>query len=171
MRGEQLLSIVKNGELVKFNSRPCGRGDIPWRAFLRASNYFNSRPCGRGDPGAELSPGYISSYFNSRPCGRGDRSPAPSFARLLISIHAPAGGATYPVCAGSQRHQYFNSRPCGRGDRSSERCCSFVAYFNSRPCGRGDRSSERCCSFVAYFNSRPCGRGDGRLYYLIQTNW
>ena len=33
-------------------------------------------------------------YFNSRPCGRGDRSPAPSFARLLISIHAPAGGAT-----------------------------------------------------------------------------
>ena len=36
-------------------------------------------------------------YFNSRPCGRGDREEVRYFHQNLISIHAPAGGATRRV--------------------------------------------------------------------------
>ena len=39
----------------------------------------------------------------------------PETART-ISIHAPAGGATVAVAAPRRVHVDFNSRPCGRGD-------------------------------------------------------
>ena len=93
MRGEQLLSIVKNGELVKFNSRPCGRGD---------------QPAPQGDGRADIS--------IHAPAG-GATQAAPFDARrdFYISIHAPAGGATkYYVQSWDCIN--FNSRPCGRGD-------------------------------------------------------
>ena len=62
-------------------------------------------------------PAALLRYFNSRPCGRGDAVPIDINLpeQYSISIHAPAGGATYqPAPHPHQRH--FNSRPCGRGD-------------------------------------------------------
>ena len=101
-----------------FNSRPCERGDCvdTYRCLLLL--YFNSRPCERGD--SDYKPDHSSvSYFNSRPCERGDfhllqcRGLMPLFQfsplregrlrvkfrtalALVISILAPARGATLP---------------------------------------------------------------------------
>ena len=54
---------------------------------------FYSRPCGRGDSSQASSSSSIL-YFYSRPCGRGDGFLADRLDVLLISTHAPAGGAT-----------------------------------------------------------------------------
>ena len=57
----------------------------------------------------------------------------------LISIHAPARGATKFGRRNGECGRNFNSRPCERGDRradgADQRKC---LYFNSRPCERGD---------------------------------
>ena len=54
---------------------------------------FNSRPCERGD--SRIWPRRSSGpYFNSRPCERGDAWPHLASLTKLISIHAPARGAT-----------------------------------------------------------------------------
>ena len=98
-----------------FYSRPCGRGDGRfYSAFVAPSiflltplregrpkpfaiamlvPYFYSRPCGRGDQ-CEGTPLFFATYFYSRPCGRGDEAQENSKKPILISTHAPAGGAT-----------------------------------------------------------------------------
>ena len=124
---------------LDFYSRPCGRGDPYNRYSPRDEKYhFYSRPCGRGDyclpPQTQRR-----RYFYSRPCGRGDQvqrssqtvaqkflltplregrpaHPAAKRRGLLISTHAPAGGATGPGAVIWFQSLHFYSRPCGRGD-------------------------------------------------------
>ena len=56
-------------------------------------------------------------HFYSRPCGRGDGEVAPADSvGVIISTHAPAGGATASGGVPSCINAYFYSRPCGRGD-------------------------------------------------------
>ena len=98
----------------------------------------------------------------------------------LISIHAPARGAS---CRIVHRFFYFidfNSRPCERGFLHSWLGICSRRYFNSRPCERGFdrvRRTYRSTLFqftplreglpkslmvylhYMYFNSRPCERG------------
>ena len=99
-----------------FNSRPCARGDRLKIFHSKLYNYFNSRPCARGDlkgPKGDTGP----RDFNSRPCARGDLVESDEFklvvtfqfpplregrlsidictkSLFLISIPAPARGAT-----------------------------------------------------------------------------
>ena len=62
---------------------------------LRSWAYFYSRPCGRGDPIPGLRDGRRDIYFYSRPCGRGDEHrQIEREDGVVISTHAPAGGAT-----------------------------------------------------------------------------
>ena len=78
--------------------------------------HFNSRPCERGDSEIPFRL-TVQTYFNSRPCERGDPAVHPPAAHgQLISIHAPARGAT-AASAATRRPPYFNSRPCERGDQ------------------------------------------------------
>ena len=80
--------------LRNFYSRPCGRGDPRALGRASAAKYFYSRPCGRGDSALFCSR-QIPFYFYSRPCGRGDRNERSwSMSTIIISTHAPAGGAT-----------------------------------------------------------------------------
>ena len=159
MRGEQLLSIVKNGELVKFNSRPCGRGDhhMPrekplYRISIHApagGATVNINQCSCGNlisihapaGGATAAPVYqrqLFSDFNSRTCGRGDRLGAEcSFCRE-ISIHAPAGGATVTEYVGDVTTWIFQFTPLREGRPRGSAVFPPESYFNSRPCGRGD---------------------------------
>ena len=76
-----------------FYSRPCGRGDLVVLRPVFVYEDFYSRPCGRGDSSQASSSSSIL-YFYSRPCGRGDGFLADRLDVLLISTHAPAGGAT-----------------------------------------------------------------------------
>ena len=125
-------------QLYNFYSRPCGRGDTavsadepstaqflltPLREGRRMvydnrNGHFNfySRPCGRGDARALFWHGKYK-YFYSRPCGRGDvKMILESESKIIISTHAPAGGATNLIIIMSSAFDYFYSRPCGRGD-------------------------------------------------------
>ena len=79
--------------------------------------YFNSRPCERGDLRSLVSLA-SSSNFNSRPCERGDLHLRNHIVlRLIISILAPARGATPCLPKFARCNTHFNSRPCERGDR------------------------------------------------------
>ena len=118
----------------------------------------------------------------SRPGGR--RAP-------LISIHAPARGATWgaqrgrspsvifqftPLREGRQeRHRlpvypdYFNSRPCERGDRGRHPMAAPPAHISIHAPARGATTCRSSCSHCrnCYFNSRPCERGDGHRHSTV----
>ena len=103
---------------------------------LRES-YFNSRPCGRGDL-AVLTDCTKCLVFQFTPLREG-RLPHPyiSGSFSLISIHAPAGGATsaHGLMTAADKFQFTPLRE-GRPIRSGMFFLS--GNFNSRPCGRGD---------------------------------
>ena len=135
----------------------------------------------------------ITMYFYSRPCGRGDYLALEAEAtQIIISTHAPAGGATADTLFRELYAQHFYSRPCGRGDEAGRGNKYALRYFYSRPCGRGDgrstESSRGSSTFLLTplregrrgrvrltflsrknFYSRPCGRGDWR--YVEEETW
>ena len=54
--------------------------------------------------------------FNSRPCERGDQAFWHCIYLSIVSIHAPARGATAAASCKETTLRCFNSRPCERGD-------------------------------------------------------
>ena len=77
-----------------FNSRPCGRGDGAYCVKVRSKRDFNSRPCGRGDS-SRTAKSTHRPPFQFTPLREGRQIDIDNIYRnVLISIHAPAGGAT-----------------------------------------------------------------------------
>ena len=84
------------GLVPNFNSRPCGRGDLPRYFRAATQSYFNSRPCGRGDPAVHVGQSIQQSISIHAPAGGATPRALPrSRSTQRISIHAPAGGATH----------------------------------------------------------------------------
>ena len=98
-----------------FNPRPCARGDGTCHAHQATCPSFNPRPCARGDRSTDKmaqphdmfqstplregrpNPGPTGSTprcFNPRPCARGDVGCRGPVGCIIVSIHAPARGAT-----------------------------------------------------------------------------
>ena len=104
----------------------------------------------------------VLELFQFTPLREGRRSLYSSpFLLMLISIHAPAGGATGDIPRKDIARTYFNSRPCGRGDpvtcsRLKNKLISIHA-----PAGGATHLAYVTYSRLIDFNSRPCGRGDG----------
>ena len=128
-----------------------------------------------------------TAYFYSRPCGRGDLGlDKDTVDKILISTHAPAGGATEARRGTLHRSLHFYSRPCGRGDDGTDatkvvpRRISTHAPAGGATGSSGSTSASgavflltplregRLCvlaerdGIISYFYSRPCGRGDQR---------
>ena len=78
--------------------------------------YFNSRPREGGDCSSLTVPSKTL-HFNSRPREGGDGYKPADHIGMIISIHAPAKGATAQRAA-QERAGYFNSRPREGGDAS-----------------------------------------------------
>ena len=76
-----------------FQSTPLHEGRLPGAMIFSWVTCFNPRPCTRGDH-SHLLPCYRHYSFNPRPCTRGDSFPSFSGSHNLVSIHAPARGAT-----------------------------------------------------------------------------
>ena len=78
----------------------------------------------------------------------------------LISIHAPAGGATWK-CWKNRRRVLFQFTPLREGRQLSELLNAETWLFQFTPLREGRRwlSNEKK-NDPNYFNSRPCGRGD-----------
>ncbi len=64
-----------------------------------------------------------------------DTPPAATFVN--VSIHAPAGGATFVVIAAPRRRPCFNPRPCGRGDTPGTTWRCLLTRFQSTPLREG----------------------------------
>ena len=134
------MAIVYAGSILTvYNLRPYARGDLPGSLIAAARRNFNSRPCTRGDGFA-------------RP------RPAPG----MISIHAPARGAT-PLPAAHGGCENFNSRPCTRGDRCRDERAEPRAISIHAPARGATRTNGSVLHNSIYFNSRPCTRGDAFL--------
>ena len=79
---------------------------------------FYSRPCGRGDGYAGLYQVLHADDFYSRPCGRGDGLHAcEQPIDVLISTHAPAGGATSSSLSSRHSRSVFLLTPLREGRR------------------------------------------------------
>ncbi len=99
--------------------------------------------------------------FQSTP-PRGGRQQAPSEGRYpLISIHAPAWGAT-PRSGSASRRSKFQSTPPRGGRQKQIILRPPLIYFNPRPRVGGDRCRAALTCRPAHFNPRP--RVGGRRY-------
>ena len=92
--GRRALALV-HGQLRHISIHAPPRGATSCVYVYNNVAYFNSRPSARGDMFDFLYLN-LSTYFNSRPSARGDKNAAQTGKALMISIHAPPRGATFP---------------------------------------------------------------------------
>ena len=111
--------------------------EIPARALPVAQPGFNPRPYRRGDQ-RSVAAGMVVFRFNPRPCTRGDVSGVTTLEPGVVSIHAPARGATLHRSKLRLLSSCFNPRPCTRGDLRWRGIPAVRHSFNPRPCTRGD---------------------------------
>ncbi len=124
-----------------FNPRPRVGGDTGARAELDASTSFNPRP---------------------RVGGRLDGASNRQSVTAVVSIHAPARGATTSASTTRGLMDGFNPRPRAGGDRRGRnRALESLPSFNPRPRVGGD-ASGRCQHARLGFNPRPRVGGDRR---------
>ena len=146
--------------IEKFQFPPLREGRRACCQGYNLSFLFQFPPLREGRLGPRIS--YFSIVkFQFPPLREGRlRSLGPKLMQAMISIPAPARGATQSPSRLLSRHFYFNSRPCARGDLYRAWEEAGAVYFNSRPCARGDVSRQPIHSAAKDFNSRPCARGD-----------
>src|SRR4029077_16616930 len=146
----------------RFNPRPPAGGDTSTEKSASARGCFNPRPRAGGDT-ITVSPELAESLFQSTPPrggrheARGGISTAPKFqstpprggrpccswwwpGRPLVSIHAPARGATGPGPTWRAARSRFNPRPRAGGDAQAAVTGSNKASFQSTPPRGGRRS-------------------------------
>ena len=129
--------------------------------------HFYSRPCGRGDSRCS-SDRRADSHFYSRPCGRGDLYRGFGIdATLIISTHAPAGGATIYARYSSAGQNISTHAPAGGATSSARILMRLPPISTHAPAGGATLPSALFQPDFSHFYSRPCGRGDGFLRALI----
>ena len=166
-----------------FYSRPCGRGDKPEDATSSQAINFYSRPCGRGDT-PRLEKERKPYNFYSRPCGRGDSLLQTSLVHrgtflltplregrplpdkefdlaVVISTHAPAGGATDASGKPAMTTYISTHAPAGGATKGGETPWDTMVRFLLTPLREGRRCHDQTFELASSnFYSRPCGRGD-----------
>ncbi len=99
---------------------------------------FNPRACSRRDTMRKPFPTGIVSFQSTRLLEA--RPDVVDICRIggLVSIHAPARGATRPEEFSRHPFAGFNPRACSRRDQSNEDPASRTSGFNPRACSRRD---------------------------------
>ena len=113
--GATVLRWPKSPGWSCFNPRPRRGGDLHPDKLDEPFHWFQSTPPQGGDPSPNQLP-QTSASFNPRPRRGGDYTDTPTGVQTNVSIHAPAGGATYPYSCASCRCCCFNPRPRRGGD-------------------------------------------------------
>ena len=118
-----------------FQFTPLREGLRPAHAVPYPLLHFNSRPCERGFriPVGRI---WIHFNFNSRPCERGFSTISPYISGIMISIHAPARGASEDS-SHTGLEDGFQFTPLREGLRMGKSNDGRAWNFNSRPCERG----------------------------------
>jgi len=142
-----------------FQSTPLREGRLCFNKILDIFVKFQSTPLREGRPNADGTP-VINKKFQSTPLHEGRRAIGYCVLCLfLVSIHAPARGAT---------HLYtWTLSPCpvsihapARGATNSTIHIQLENMFQSTPLREGRRMRESRRSRHRSFNPRPCARGD-----------
>ncbi len=144
-----------------FNPRPRAGGDSRARSAFQNSCCFNPRPRAGGDD-TVLSTRTNSQGFQSTP-PRGGRQPIarPRLMLVVVSIHAPARGATRPPKRRRRSYCCFNPRPRAGGDGLGSMHRTWSDGFQSTPPRGGRRYVRRAHSHdIQSFNPRPRAGGD-----------
>ena len=159
--GRQMLMFVPNGSML-FLLTPLREGRrLSRKVESFQKDYFYSRPCGRGDASKTCTVSCVF-VFLLTPLreGRLARDHGKKVL-LVISTHAPAGGATRSRRRCRTPLAHFYSRPCGRGDMVDAVNQLQNDLFLLTPLREGRPSVTRQAIRVKEnFYSRPCGRGD-----------
>jgi len=113
-RGATLLMLLFFILTIRFNPRPCARGDII-NLLIGGFSLFQSTPLREG----------------RRNIGDAGKKPE------IVSIHAPARGATPLRLSRAWATNGFNPRPCARGDISSVEKSLQMFQFQSTPLREG----------------------------------
>jgi len=121
-----------------FNPRPRVGGDPVCSAVAAAARSFNPRPRVGGDPTSVMwSSGYI--LFQSTPPRGGRLGCMTRYLMLcIVSIHAPAWGATVRPSLRSLGYGWFQSTPPRGGRRTQYMLLHSFVCFNPRPRVGGD---------------------------------
>ena len=130
----------------RFQSTPLREGRLMICVSPLNRYRFQSTPLREGRPPntSRTSP---SRSFNPRPCARGDLCRLRNYNRQqLVSIHAPARGATGMGVFGLPSQICFNPRPCARGDEAEAPETGRGIWFQSTPLREG--RPLLYCSFV-----------------------
>ena len=97
-------------------------------------------------------------YFNSRPCERGFEKKQNPFKESVISIHAPARGASL-VNQGVEEDYLFQFTPLREGLLLCAKRMSNGCYFNSRPYERGFAVFLSDFASISVFQFMPLREG------------
>jgi len=136
------------------------RGATLFRGLcIRFASIFQSTPLreGRPHPNIWLS---VRIIFQSTPLREGRPKQRIICQKILvISIHAPARGATttWPLNFGGAT---FQSTPLREGRLTIATGGPHIEVFQSTPLREGRRRYPRSILQALYFNPRPCARGD-----------
>ncbi len=122
---------------------------------------FDPRPCARGDLIFERRNRYVAVVSIHAPA-RGATSALCRFRKSrIVSIHAPARGATFTRANAAARYRMFRSTPLREGRLHVTVWHRTHMGFDPRPCARGDFDWVRIpIAFARRFDPRPCARGD-----------
>ena len=121
-----------------FNPRPRAGGDRGQSMFCPSPPMFQSTPP-RGGRRPSASGRARPSRFQSTP-PRGGRPPTGGQFDTddIVSIHAPARGATSPSSLATSWFSSFNPRPRAGGDTGPQWFATNARGFNPRPRAGGD---------------------------------
>ena len=129
---------------------------------------FNPRPCARGDSHRFELTKFIDS-FQSTPLREGRPRPGVNAEIAVVSIHAPARGATLLSDEAWHDDHLFQSTPLREG-----RLHCIVALiplswqFQSTPLREGRLGIYALqCRAASCFNPRPCARGDYAMRHTV----
>ena len=170
--------------LEQFRSTPPRGGRPAGRVSRASSRRFDPRPRVGGDFMPRSTPPGLA-RFDPRPRVGGDQAVGFVCARRVVSIHAPAWGATSPISTGCGSYAGFDPRPRVGGDSHRLSSDGFIDCFDPRPRVGGDflkdfpshlttvsihapawgatRRCRGCGPSRACFDPRPRVGGDGHV--------
>ena len=119
-----------------FNSRPCERGFEQATNEALLESVFQFTPLREGLRIVRHI-GYCHIDFNSRPCERGFLAIYKNFSQILISIHAPARGASSHFFQNLIKFLISIHAPARGASPIGLMMKEPRPNFNSRPCERG----------------------------------
>ena len=168
-RGATIRWPVRSRTARSFNPRPCARGDQRPCCGRNRRYLFQSTPLREGRR-EQVAACLDYLMFQSTPLREGRHvGQCLDRAAPLVSIHAPARGATASGRTPAPRIGWFQSTPLREGRLLPvDGVSTFIRVSIHAPARGATVALLTPCSSSRSFNPRPCARGDPR--WLV-TRW